>query len=111
LAVALAESCFAAIRDHGKALGACISLDSPVPAEFALFSESGARALASVPASQLADVQATARQYGLAAREIGRVIRDGALRIEYKGRVVIESPLEPLREAWANSLERTLTSK
>ena len=109
LAVALAESCFASTES--EAFGASIRLDSPAPAEFALFSESGARALVSLSPSQLAAVQASARQYGVAARELGKVIRNGALRIEYKGRAVIESPLEPLRDAWANSLERTLTLK
>ncbi len=115
LAVALAESCFAASAaepgNGAAALGATVTLDSSDPAEFALFSEGGARAVVSTPASRLAAVQATARQYRVAAREIGKVIRNGALRIQYGGRWVIESPLEPLRDAWANSLERTLTAK
>jgi phosphoribosylformylglycinamidine synthase II len=115
LAVALAESCFAATAaesgDGAAALGATVMLDSSGPAEFVLFSECGARAVVSAPASRLAAVQATARQYQVAAREIGKVIRNGALRIQYGGRWVIESPLEPLRDAWANSLERTLTAK
>jgi hypothetical protein len=46
----------------------------------------------------------------VAAREIGQVIRDGSFRIEYKGRAVIDSPIEILRDAWAHSLERLVTS-
>jgi len=44
----------------------------------------------------------------VAAREIGKVIRGDAFRIEHKGRAVIESSVETLRDAWAHSLERTL---
>jgi phosphoribosylformylglycinamidine (FGAM) synthase-like enzyme len=59
----------------------------------------------------LAAVLATARQYGVAASEIGKVTADGALRIQDKGHAVIDSPVDSLRDAWANSLERTLTSR
>src|SRR5579885_3597347 len=114
-AVALAESCFAASAaepgNGAAALGATVTLDSSDPAEFALFSEGGARAVVSTPASRLAAVQATARQYRVAAREIGNVIRNGALRIQFVWRWVSYSPLEPLRDSWANSLERALTAK
>jgi len=47
----------------------------------------------------------------VAAREIGHVIRGGAFRIQYKGRAVIESSVEALRDAWAHSLERTLATR
>ena len=86
LAVTLAESCF----------------------EHALFSERGARAIVSVSPDGLAAVLAIARQYGVAAREIGKVTRKGVFRIELKGRTVIDSPVEALADAWANSLERAL---
>jgi len=33
------------------------------------------------------------------------------LRIEHKGRAVIDCSVESLRDAWAHSLERTLASK
>jgi len=47
----------------------------------------------------------------VAAHQIGKVTRDGLFRIEHKGRAVIESSVETLRDAWAHSLERTLTAK
>jgi phosphoribosylformylglycinamidine synthase len=113
LAVALAESCFASVGAGiaPPTIGANVRLDENSPAEFALFGECGARAIVSVSPTNLARLLAIARQYNVAAREIGQVTRDDAFRIEYKGRAVIESPVEPLRDAWANSLERTLASK
>jgi len=128
LAVTLAESCFAATSNKSggghsgrslrseesafSALGAIANLgDDPVPAEFALFNERGARAIVSVTASKLAAALDTARQYNVAARELGQVTRDGSFRIQHKGRGVIGSSVESLRDAWAHSLERTLTSK
>ena len=45
---------------------------------------------------------------GVGAQEIGKVIRDNALRIQYKGSAVIDSSLDALRDAWGNSLERIL---
>jgi hypothetical protein len=59
----------------------------------------------------LAAVLATARQYRVGAREIGKVNLGNALRIEYKGSAVVDSPLDSLRSIWANSLESTLAAK
>src|SRR5207245_430014 len=121
LAVTLAESCFASggnqpnachpesprsSRGEGSAfysLGANVNLNDNAPAEFLLFHERGARAVVSVSPTNLAAVLAIARQYGVAAREIGQVTRGDAFRIELKGRVVIESPIDSLRDIWANS--------
>jgi len=114
LAVTLAESCFASVGAQHAAphLGAVITIqDSSLPSEFALFNESGARAITSVTPSKLAAVLNTARQYNVAARELGQVTRDGSFRIEHKGRAVIDSSIETLRDAWAHSLERTLAAK
>jgi phosphoribosylformylglycinamidine synthase len=127
LAVTLAESCFAHMADQPNAchpesprllrgegsafsyLGAIANLpDDSLPAEFALFNERGARAIVSVTPSKLAAVLHTARQYNVAARELGQVTRDGSFRIQHKGRAVIDSSIETLRDAWAHSLERTL---
>ena len=113
LAVTLAESCFAssagasAVADCAH-LGATVNLIDDAPAEFALFHERGARAVVSITPASLAGVLDTARQYGVAAREIGKVTCDGSFRIQHKGRAVIDSPVETLHDAWANSLERTL---
>jgi phosphoribosylformylglycinamidine synthase len=91
-----------------SSLSATINLNDNSPAEFSLFCERGARAIVSLAPENLAAVLALARQYNVAAREIGKVTRGDAFRIELKGRAVIESPVALLRDAWANSLERTL---
>jgi phosphoribosylformylglycinamidine synthase II len=103
LAVTLAESCFAA-----NGLGAQTELHEAGPAEAAVFNERGARAVVSVTPSRLAAVLITARQYNLAAHQIGQVIRGDAFRIQYKGIAVIDSSVAALRDAWAHSLERML---
>ncbi len=114
LAVTIAESCFAlapsvvGVRHAVPVLGANVKLDADGPAEHALFGERGARAVVSVSPTNLAAVLAIARQYNVAAREIGQVTRGDAFRIEHKGRVVIDSPVEILHDAWAHSLERMI---
>jgi phosphoribosylformylglycinamidine synthase II len=121
LAVTLAESCFAsappATSSHvgtqhaALQLGAHVKLVEECPAEAAAFGERGARAVVSITPSKLAAVLNTARQYKVAAHQIGQVTRGDAFRIEDKGRAVIDSPVEVLRDAWAQSLERALTTK
>jgi phosphoribosylformylglycinamidine synthase len=106
LAVTLAESCFAA-----NGLGASVALNENSSAEYALFSERGARAIVSVSPTNLAAVLATARQYNVNAIELGKVTCEAALRIELKGHAAIDSPLDVVRDAWANSLERTLVTR
>jgi len=111
LAVTIAESCFASVgaRHAVSVCGATITLnDDSRSAEHALFGERGARAIVSVALDRLAAVLATARQYNVAAQEIGKVHHDLALRIQYKGHAVIDSSVDSLRDAWANSLERIL---
>jgi phosphoribosylformylglycinamidine (FGAM) synthase-like enzyme len=103
LAVTLAESCFAA-----NELGAEIELDGEEEAEYALFGERGARVILSVAPEKVGAVLATARQYGVGAREIGKVTRDNALRIQYNGRSVISARVPSVKDVWANALERNL---
>jgi phosphoribosylformylglycinamidine synthase subunit PurL len=105
LAVTLAESCFGA-----KGLGAHANLDERGPAEAAVFNERGARVVVSFTPSKLAAVLYTARQYSVAAHQIGQVIRSDAFRIQYKGNAVIDCSVEMLRDAWANSLEHIIAS-
>jgi phosphoribosylformylglycinamidine synthase subunit PurL len=112
LAVTLAESCFSFV---GAGLappgcGATIELNDEAPTEHILFGEQGARAIVSVQPSTLAHLLESARQSGLAAHHIGQVTSNGAFRILRKGRAVIDSPVEALRDAWANSLERMVLS-
>src|SRR6266481_1595102 len=85
------------LRGEGSAfssLGAIVNLaNDSAPAEHALFNERGARAVVSVTPSRLAHVLNTARQYNVAAQELGQVTRDGSFRIEHKGRAVIDSSI------------------
>jgi phosphoribosylformylglycinamidine synthase subunit PurL len=118
LAVTLAESCFASVSslvgaEHAApVLGAIVNLgDEPSAAEAAVFNERGARAVVSVSPSKLAAVLNTARQYSVAAHQIGQVIRGDAFRIQYKGSAVIDSSVEALRDTWAHSLERILVKE
>src|SRR5260370_5731641 len=114
LAVTLAESSFASesslvgAQHAAPHLGAHIKLYGDRSAESAPFGETCPRALVSVAPSKLAAVLNTARQYKVAARELGQVTRDGSFRIEHKGRAVIDSSVETLRDAWTNSLERAV---
>ena len=103
LAVTLAESCFAA-----NGLGAEIQIDGEANAEYALFGEQGARAVLSAAPTRVAAVLETARQYNVGARAIGKVTRDNALRIEYKGHSLVSAPVSALRDTWEHSLERNL---
>ena len=107
LAVTVAESCFAS----STAVGASVKADDPLAAEFAVFGERGARCVVSVGPAKLAALHSIARQYGVAASEIGQVTQDPSLRIEYNGRAIIDSRVENLCDMWANSLERTLLLK
>jgi phosphoribosylformylglycinamidine (FGAM) synthase-like enzyme len=107
LAVTLAESCFAS----RPTVGASVKVRGAASDEDALFSERGARCVVSVAPAKLAALHAIARQYSVAASEVGEVTQNAALRIEYQGRAVIDSPIEILRESWATSLERALQSK
>ena len=110
IAVALAESCFAASSQHvALQLGARVNLpEESCPAEYALFGERGARVMVSAPPTSLARVLEIARQCGVAAHQIGQVIRGDTFRIEYKGSAVIETSVAKLHNVWAHSLERTL---
>jgi phosphoribosylformylglycinamidine synthase len=102
LAVTLAESCFAS-----DGLSARVLLTSNEPDEAALFGERGARAVVSVTSTNLARALSLAAQYGVAAREVGRVDRSD-FRIELNGRAVVSADVPSLTDAWAGALERLL---
>jgi phosphoribosylformylglycinamidine synthase len=112
LTVTVAESCFgsgaAGAQQAAFRLGAKISLEDNGPAEGAIFGEQGARAIVSLSPTSLAPLLETARQYGVAAHQIGQVTRGDAFRIEYKGRAVIDTSVARLYDTWAHSLERIL---
>jgi len=111
IAVTLAESCFASpvgAQHAAPQVGANVKLETTSSAEYALFGESGARAVVTVAPTSLAAVLETARQYGVTAHQIGQVIGSDAFRIEYKGSAVIDTSVAKLYDVWAHSLERTL---
>jgi phosphoribosylformylglycinamidine synthase len=103
LAVAVAESCFAA-----NGFGASLKIEGEAAAEYALFGERGARAIVSVARGKVGAVLATAREYKVGAREIGKVTRENWLRIEYAGQPVVLAAVARLKDAWERSLERNL---
>src|SRR6516164_2220074 len=103
LAVAVAESCFAA-----DGFGASLKREGEATAEYALFGERGARAIVSVARGTVGAVLATAREYKVGAREIGKVTRENVLRIEYAGQPVVLAAVARLKDAWERSLERNL---
>jgi phosphoribosylformylglycinamidine synthase len=103
LAVAVAESCFAS-----KGLGADVKIEGEANAEYDLFGERGARAIVSVARGKVGAVLATAREYRVGVRDIGKVTRGNCLRIEYAGRPMISADVSALEDAWEHSLERNL---
>jgi phosphoribosylformylglycinamidine synthase II len=105
LAVTLAESCFAS-----EGLSARVSLTNKEPDEAALFGECGARAAVSVTSANLARVLSVAAQYGVAAREVGRVSK-GEFRIELNGRAAVSADVPSLMGAWENSIETAVTRR
>ena len=104
LAVAIAESAFG-----GEDFTARIAFDSFAPAEYALFGESGARAIVSTKPTVLARVMEIAAKCKVGARRIGEVAR-GDLRIELNGVLYAGAAVSALREIWAGALERSLQS-
>ncbi len=103
LAIAVAESCYETNR-----LGAEIALNDSSPAEYALFSEGGARAIISVDPKHAASIVHAANESGVGCQQIGKVTRDNTLRIQYKGHTVLFGTIQTFRDVWANSLERAL---
>jgi len=102
LAVTIAESCFA-----GTNLSAQIVLDTENAPEFALFEESGARAIVSARPESLARIEQTAAQYKVEAQRIGTVT-SGELCIQLYGQPVIRAAVDQLFTIWAGSLQRSL---
>jgi phosphoribosylformylglycinamidine synthase II len=105
LAVSLAECCFE------KGFGAQLSLPGHAPAEYLLFGERGARCVVSVAPGKLAAVLDTARQYGVAAQQIGRVTETPEFRIEVRGEVMVSQGIAVFRDRWSRSLELHLLAE
>jgi len=103
LAVTLAEPCFAS--SNGFSAG--VSLKSKHPAEFALFAETGARAIVTSSPASLARVLAIAAQYKVEAQPIGKVTR-GEFCIQLNGQPRIRAAVDSLRQIWATAFEQAL---
>jgi phosphoribosylformylglycinamidine synthase II len=103
-AVALAECCFSS-----DGLSAEIKLESEHPAEFALFGETGARAIVSARPASLARVLQIAAQYKVSAHHIGTVTR-GDFSIQLSGQPRIRGAVDSLRQIWASALEKAVTN-
>jgi phosphoribosylformylglycinamidine synthase len=108
LAVALAECGFASASPTGETLGAQVDLRSEtIPAEMALFSENGARAVVSISQAKLAQLQHLAAQWSVAAQVIGKVTR-GPFRVSFNGAQVLSESPASLRAIWAGAIERAV---
>jgi phosphoribosylformylglycinamidine synthase len=108
IATALAESAFAASASN--TFGAHVDLESEEPAEFALFGETGARAVVSASETSLARILQLAAQWGVAARVVGRVTR-GEFQLSHNGATVIRDTSESLQTIWAGAIERAVRAE
>jgi phosphoribosylformylglycinamidine synthase II len=104
LAVALAESGFAS-----EGLAAVVTLQDELPGEFALFAETGARAVVTTSESSLAHLLGNAAEYGVAASVIGHVA-SGEFQLTYNGATFIRDSSAALRGIWAGAIERFVLS-
>ena len=106
LAVTLAESCF----DSGGLSADVDASDGAAAGEAAesvLFGERGARAVVSLPAAEVARLEAIAAECDVQALRIGTVSR-GEFRIEYKGAPVVRGNVDSLRRIWAGLIEKAV---
>ncbi len=102
IAVALAECGFVS-----DGLAAEAVWHSDEPGEMALFAETGARAVVSLPQASLARLLALAARYEVAALVIGRVTR-GQFQLSLNGATVVRDHSAALREIWSGAIERAL---
>ncbi len=100
LAVALAESCFAA-----EAIGAALDLDSDLLPELLLFHEGPSRVLVTTASPER--VLASAKKNAVEAVDLGTTGGD-RLRIRNRGTILIDSSVFELKQRWSRSLEEML---
>lgn len=105
LGIALAECCFTS-----DGLSADVRIRTENPAEFALFEESGARAVVSARPDALARVEDIAAQCRVEVRRIGTVTC-GEFAIYVNGDVRLLAAIDSLRDIWSDSLERSLQQR
>jgi phosphoribosylformylglycinamidine synthase II len=102
IAAALAECGFAS-----NGLAAEAAWHSDAPAELALFAETGARAIVSLPQASLARLLIVAAQYKIAALVMGRVTR-AQFQISLNGAMVVRDHSASLREIWSGAIEHAV---
>src|ERR1700719_2827880 len=99
-----------ALRQSGLAsngLTAEAAWQSAEPAELALFSETGARAVVSLSQASLARLLTLAAQYKITAFVIGRVTR-GQFQLSLNGATVVRDHSASLREIWSGAIEHAI---
>ncbi len=101
LAVALAESAFV------NGTGAQIELTSNLFPEAILFGEWASRVVITCDSANTANIQQTARQWGVRADKIGSTIPE-KLSISINGSVAVASSVSELKEAWGTALRDAL---
>jgi phosphoribosylformylglycinamidine synthase len=99
LAVALAEMAFAGHLGMEIDLGQ-VPTETRMEAPRILFSESNSRLLAEVAPEAVAGFEAALTKAGAPNACIGKLTPEGTLRLKREGAIVVESPIDALREAW-----------
>jgi len=102
IAVTLAECGFAS-----KGLAAEASWQSDEADELALFAETGARAIVSLPQASLARLLALAAKYSVSATQMGRVTR-GQFQLTHNGATVVRDNSAALGEIWSGAIEQSI---
>jgi phosphoribosylformylglycinamidine synthase len=102
IAVTLAECGFAS-----KGLAAEIAWLSDEADELALFAETGARAIVSLPQASLARLLTLAAKYRVSANEMGRVTR-GQFQLSHNGATVVRDNSAALGEIWSGAIEQAI---
>jgi phosphoribosylformylglycinamidine synthase len=101
LAVCAAEACF---LGPGK-IGCILDLEDSLREDALLFGETQARIIVSLPISNLASLQALARESGVEAALIGKC-GGRSLIIRCAGRQVIDLPVETCQRVWKDIIPR-----
>ncbi len=103
LAVAIAECCISG----DSVIGAKISLKDRIRADALLFGESQSRVVLSCSKDSVSLVEAIAKKHGAVFAVIGNT-GGTSLRIDIRGKSVIDRDCATLQECWKNSLKEAL---
>lgn len=97
-------------RKLGGSIGMSIDLSSVAPgfrADIALFSETGGFVL-EVDKNHAQALEALAKKKGVELLQIGETTHEPVLIVRRSGTTLVSKPLDALRSAWSDSLERAL---